>query len=223
MVNFINKIYLRHKNFWTKDKFLLLSSGVLFFIFALVIQHFAYNYIDYRVNGTHVGDLFLDNLPTINLNFFIIQGALISTFIILILFLTNPKYMPFSVKALALFIIIRSFFISLTHLGVNLNQLVLNTNSVGFSIYDFLYNAKNDFFFSGHVGATFLFAMIFWKESFWRNLFFLISFIFGVSMILAHMHYSIDIFAAPFITYSIFIISKNLFKNDFNLIDQKNI
>ncbi len=214
----VNKIYLRHKNFWTRDNFLLLLGGILLFVFALFIQHFAYNYIDNSANVTSVGDLLLNNLPTINLDFFIVQGALLLTLIVIFLFVIYPKYLPFSIKTLALFIIIRSFFISLTHLGFNLHQLTLNANSIGFSIYDFLYNAKNDFFFSGHVGASFLFALIFWKEKFWRNLFFIISFIFGISMIFAHMHYSIDIFAAPFITYSIFIISKNLFKVDFELI-----
>ncbi len=215
----INKIYLKHKHFWSKEIFWLFFSGILFFIFVLVVQHFAYNYIDFRANVTPVGDLLLDNLPTINMDLFIIQGALFSTLIIIFLFIISPKYIPFSIKAISLFIIIRSGFITLTHLGVNLHQLTLNTNSIGFSIYDFLYNAKNDFFFSGHTGASFLFAMIFWKEVFWRNLFFIFSFIFGASMILAHMHYSIDVFAAPFITYSIFIISKNLFKKDFELIN----
>jgi hypothetical protein len=218
MINLAQKIYLRHKIFWSKNNFLLLLGSISFFIFALFLQHFAYNYIDNRANVTPVGDLLLDNLPTVDLDFFIIQGALLSTLITIILFLIKPKYLPFSVKALALFIIIRSFFISLTHLGANLHQLTLDTDSIGFGMYDFLYNAKNDFFFSGHVGAVFLFALIFWKEPFWRNLFFLISFIFAVSMIFAHMHYSIDIFAAPFITYSIFIIAKKLFKKDFDLI-----
>lgn len=215
---FINKIYLTHKNFWVKNSFLLLLESILLFVFVLLIQHFAYNYIDYHVNGSSVGDLFLDNLPTVNLSFFIVQGALLLTLIIIALFIINPQYVSFSLKTLALFLIIRSFFISLTHLGANLNQLTLDPNSIGFSIYDFLYNAKNDFFFSGHVGASFLFALIFWKEKLWSVLFFIMSFIFAVSMILAHMHYSIDVFAAPFITYGIFTISKNLFKKDFKLI-----
>ena len=217
MSGFINNCYLRYKNFWLENQVVLLLEGILFFIFAIAVQHIAYNYIDNRANVTAVGDLLLNNLPTINLDFFIVQGALLFTLLVILLFLAVPSYMSFALKTLALFIIIRSFFISLTHLGVNLHQITLNANSLGFGIYDFLYNAKNDFFFSGHVGAPFLFALIFWKEKVFRYIFFTTSFIFGLSMILAHMHYSIDVFAAPFITYGIFIISKKVFKTDFEI------
>lgn len=218
MFNFLYKVYLRHKEFWTKKNLTAFFGGTLLFLLALIIQHFAYNYIDNGINGVHVGDLLLDNLPSVNLDFFIVQGALLSTLLALYLFVAKPKYLPFSVKALALFIIIRSFFISLTHLGANLHQISLNTDSIGFGVYDFLYNAKNDFFFSGHVGAAFLFSLIFWEEKFWRISFLIISLIFAASMILAHMHYSIDIFAAPFITYGIFVIAQKIFVKDFKLI-----
>src|SRR3989344_8842473 len=131
MNNLIQKIYLNHKNFWIKHNVLVFFEGVLFFAVALVIQHFAYGYIDNRASVTAVGDLFLDNLPTVKLDFFIVQGALFSSFVVIVLFFTKPKYLPFSLKTLALFIIARSFFISLTHLGADLNQLTLNINSIG--------------------------------------------------------------------------------------------
>jgi len=218
MEELIKSIHTTHKTFWTKDTILSLVKGVGLFILALVIQHYAYNYIDNRAEVTAVGDILLNNLPTVNLDFFIVQGALIFTFVLIILFVLYPRYIFFAIKALSLFLIIRSFFITLTHLGVNLHQTTLNTHALGFGLYDFLYNAKNDFFFSGHVGSLFLFGLIFWAKPVWRYIFFIGSFIFGVSMILAHMHYSIDVFAAPFITYSIFIIAKNLFKKDFELL-----
>jgi len=190
----------------------------LLFVLALFIQHFAYNYIDNRVVGTAVQDLLLDNLAVLNLDIFIVQGALLLTFILIGLLVAKPQYVVFSIKALALFLIVRSFFISLTHLGANLHQITLDVDGTGFWLYDFLYNAKNDFFFSGHVGSSFLLGLIFWKESFWRNFFFVCSAILGMSMILAHMHYSIDVFAAPFITYGIFVIATKLFRKDFQLI-----
>jgi hypothetical protein len=217
MENILSNIYAQHRSFWSKRTLLLVLEGIVFFLLALVVQHIAYNYIDYYVAGTPVGDLLLNNLPTINLDIFIVQGALVVTFILLCLFIAYPKYLPFSLKSLAFFLITRSFFISLTHLGINFHQITLNQNSIGFGWYDFLYNAKNDFFFSGHVGATFLFGLIFFNKKRWRWLFFTASFIFGVSMILAHMHYSIDVFAAPFITYGIFVISKKIYKADYLL------
>lgn len=216
--SFLYNTYLHHKHFWSKKSVWLLSSGIIFFTSALIVQHFAYGYIDHRVVGTPVGDLLLDNLPALDVDFFIIQGALILSLVIWILLLYYPEYVSFSLKAMGVFLIVRSFFITLTHLGVNLHQIDLDTSSIGFSIYDFLYNAKNDFFFSGHVGATFLFALIFQKKVFWRNFFLISSFVLGVSMVLGHMHYSIDVFAAPFMTYSIFVMAKFFFKTDVALI-----
>lgn len=210
------KIYLRHKNFWIKDNFLSVLTGALFLLLALLVQSYANNYVDF-VASTPVGDILLDNLPTVNVGFFVVQGVLIFTLIVIFLLLAFPKYIPFALKTLALFIIIRSFFVSLTHLGVNPNQLILNPESIGFGIYNFFYSVKTDFFFSGHTGVPFLLALVFWKEKFWRYFFFAVSFIFGASMLLAHMHYSIDVFAAPFITYGIFTLAKHLFKGDFQL------
>jgi len=212
----IGKIYFKHKNFWSKSRFFSLIASGLFFLLAILAQNYANEYVDYVVS-TPVGDLLLDNLPTINVGFFVVQGVLIFTLIVIFLLLLFPEYIIFTLKSLALFIVVRSFFISLTHLGVNPSQLALNPDTIGFSIYNFFYSAKTDFFFSGHTGVPFLFALIFWKEKIYRYLFFLISFIFGASMLLAHMHYSIDVFAAPLITYSIFIISKHLFKKDYRL------
>ena len=211
---FLKKICLKHKNFWSKSHIVLFFNSILLLLLALLVQGYANNYVDYA-QSTPVGDILLNNLPTINVGFFIVQGVLILTLIIVFLFLVFPEYIFFTIKSLALFIVIRSFFISLTHLGINPNQLILNPNGIGFGVYNFFYSTKTDFFFSGHTGVPFLFAFIFWKEKFWRYFFFTVSFIFGASMLLTHTHYSIDVFAAPFITYSIFVISKYLFKNEF--------
>ena len=61
----MRNIYFRHIEFWSKDNARLFLGSVLFFIVALFLQHFSYNYIDNRVVGTHVGDLLLDNLPIV--------------------------------------------------------------------------------------------------------------------------------------------------------------
>lgn len=218
MIKFFDVIYLKHKSFWSQDKFLGLSIAISIFLLALTVQYVTHKYVGSYVSGTRVGDFLLDNIPAINVDFFIIQGTLLLTLVLILLLVANPKHLLFSLKSLGLFIIIRSFFVSLTHLGANLNQISFDANTIGFKIYDLLYTTQNDFFFSGHVGIPFLFALIFWKATFWRYLFFITSFLLGVGMILGHLHYSIDVFAAPFITYSIFAISRNVFKKDFALI-----
>lgn len=211
----IEKFYKRHKDFWNKDNFISILISTCFLIFAIFIKNVSDNYVD-SATSTPVGDLILSNIPTFNVDKFVIQGTLAFILIVIFLFLGRPKYWSFSLKTFAIFIIIRAFFVSLTHLGVNLHQVVMDPNSLGYGIYNFLFSSKTDFFFSGHTGIPFLLGLIFYNEKKRRYFFFACSFVFGLLMLLGHLHYSIDVFAAPFITYTIFVISRKLFNRDFH-------
>jgi hypothetical protein len=216
MKNFLKRAYTRHKDFWEKDNFFLVLGGFSFLILAIILKYVSDKYVDSAIS-TPVGDLILNNIPTFNVDDFVILGTLAFILLIFILFLTRPKTWSFSLKAFSLFIIIRAFFVSLTHLGTNLHQVIMDTNAFGYGFYNFLFYSKTDFFFSGHTGIPFLLALIFYKEKKLRYFFFACSFVFGTTMLLGHLHYSIDVFAAPFITYTIFIIAKKLFKKDYEL------
>ena len=61
-------------------------------------------------------------------------------------------------------------------------------------------------------------ALIFWREKLWRFLYLAASAIFGIAVLLAHVHYSIDVLAAPFMTYSIFKLTEYMFKEDYDSI-----
>lgn len=220
MKKIIKVLYLFHKNFWTKEIIFSLFIGIILLIIASFIQRIANNYV--IITGwTIVWDILLSNIPSFDIDKFIIIGALCFTFMVILLLLLNPKYINFTIKSLALFIIIRSFFISLTHLWIQPHEIKFDSNTIGFWLYDILYNTKNDFFFSGHTGIPFLIALIFHKRKVLRNFFFLLTIISWTSVILGHIHYSIDVFSAPFITYSIYSISKSLFKKDYELIIKK--
>jgi hypothetical protein len=117
---------------------------------------------------------------------------------------------------LALFIIIRAVFISLTHVGVYPTAV-----DPGLGFFDGVYSYLNfqlGFFFSGHTGLPFLFALIFWHERSTRLVFLAVSLIFGIAVLFGHIHYSIDVFAAPFMAYGIFGIAKRFFAKDYALI-----
>lgn len=165
----------------------------------------------------HVGDLVLDNVPVVNLNFIIIQGALLAIVLGTLFVFSKPRYILFSLKAVALFIAIRAFFISLTHIGIYPGQIAPGAGILD-GIYTY-YNFQTGFFFSGHTGMTFLMALIFWKRPIARVAFLVSSFIFGVAVLVAHIHYSIDVFAAPFMAYGIFRIARSLFSRDYELIE----
>ena len=199
-----------------------LLTAVLMLIGAYIAEHFANLYeLEYsiRSTSTYVGDILLDNLPVVNLNFLIIEGAILGLLLGGIFLLLRPRHILFTLKAFALLIATRAFFISLTHVGIYPGTI--HPDVGGFdSLYQY-FNLETGYFFSGHTSVPFLMALIFWHEPRARNIFLFVSFIFGTAVLFAHVHYSIDVFAAPFIAYGVFTIAHNIFKSDFELILKK--
>lgn len=203
----------KHADFWTKERRRSLYVGILFSVTALIIQRSAAQYSAKSATNI-VGDIFLDNLPTVDLTWIIIEGGFLIAFFAIALLVLKPKYIPFSLKVIPLLITIRAFFVTLTHLGIYPNQLTFGDSLLD-KIYLFL-GMQDGFFFSNHTGIAFLLALIFWQEKFWRYFFMIVSAVFGSTVLLAHVHYSIDVFAAPFITYAIFkLAEQELFKKDY--------
>ncbi len=211
-------LFSTHRSFFTKERTRSLLVGLLFLSLGCIFQYYASAY-SIKNSQRFVGDLFLDNLPTVNLNLIIVEGALLTIALSFFLVVSKPRYLLFTVKAIALFVITRSFFVALTHLGIYPDQIV-----PGKGFFDQLYVALNlqaGYFFSAHTGMPLLMSLIFGDNRFLRFLYLAISFIFGISVLLAHVHYSIDVFAAPFMTYCIFNMACYLFPEDYRLIGEK--
>jgi hypothetical protein len=208
---------MKYKDFFTKERVRSLCVALLLLALALTFQYYASAYST-RNADRFVGDIFLDNLPVVNMNGVIIEGALLLIVVSVILVFCKPKYLLFTLKAVAILVAIRAFFVAATHLGIYPDQIVPNGNDLLDRIYLGL-NMQAGYFFSSHTGLPFLLALIFWDQRFWRIFYFTMSAIMGVSVLLAHVHYSIDVFAAPFMAYSIFKLAQYLFKDDYKLIE----
>ncbi len=185
-----------------------LLEAIILFIASVFVTHFASKYASIRA-GNHVEDLILSNTPVFNFEFIFVQGAIMLILFVVVLCFRFRNVAPFLIKTSAVFIIIRGAFVSLTHIGPY--PLKLEVES---SLLDFI-TSGNDLFFSGHTGLPFLIALIFWNHIYIRTLFLASSVIFAVIVLLSHLHYSIDVFAAFFITYSIYHIAIKLFRRDF--------
>jgi membrane-associated phospholipid phosphatase len=62
---------------------------------------------------------------------------------------------------------------------------------------------------------------MFWDNKKLRFLFLGLSVLFAIVVLLGHLHYSIDVLSAYFITFTIFYICKFLFKKDWQLFLKK--
>lgn len=203
---------VKHKHYWRQHDFpRSVSFGFLFLLVSIIFNHFASIYATDRASSA-VTDLLLDNLPVINVDFIVNEGMGIFAFFIVIVILLEPKRLPFAIKSIALFYFIRSFFIMFTHLGLIPDRSYIDP-------LDFFQalSVGGDYFFSGHTGFPFLLALIFWRNKAIRDICLLASVFFAVSVIFGHLHYSIDVFAAFFITYSIFSLAREFFKKDYRL------
>lgn len=214
----MHSLFAEHRGFWNQQRKRSLYLGILLIILSLAIQISAGRYSSRSAaSADFADDLFLDNLPEVNMDFVIVQGALIFWIAAWILLIFKPRYLLFGLKAIALFVVLRAFFINLTPLGIYPRQVDFYAGGAGSRLYN-LFTFRGNFFFSGHTGFPFLLSLIFWDKKFWRYLFLLAAVFLAASVLLAHVHYSIDVFAAPFITYGIFIITSKLFSHDYELL-----
>lgn len=185
-----------------------LLEAIILFIVSVFATHFSSKYAHIRASN-YVEDIILSNTPVFNFEFIFVQGAIMLCLFVVILCFRFRKTAPFLLKTVSLFIIIRAMFVSLTHIGPYPFKLELESG-----LLDFI-TTGNDLFFSGHTGLPFLIALIFWGHLYIRSIFLISSVIFGIIVLLSHLHYSIDVFAAFFITYSIYHIAIKMFHQDY--------
>jgi membrane-associated phospholipid phosphatase len=209
--------YFNYKGFFTREHIRSLINGLILLALAIIFQYYASAYVN-RVPSNSVADLFLSILPVVNLNLIIVEGALIAGALSILLILSKPQYLLFTLKAVAIFIATRAVFISVTHIGIYPGGV--NPDPTG--IFDRTYTGlglEAGFFFSGHTGLPFLLGLIMWDEKIWRYVYMAMALVFGVAVLFAHVHYTIDVLAAPYMAYGIYKMSQYFFADDFKMIE----
>ena len=202
----------RYHDFWN-NRALVRSSliGFLWLIISLFINFYSGVYATEKASNS-VTDIILSNTRVYDLDGIFVWGSWLVVIFIGVLCFIRPKIMPVIFKSVALFVLIRSVFISLTHIGPFPTSIQIDPQSF---INYFVFGG--DLFFSGHAGLPFLLALIFWREHKLRYVFLIISACFSIIVLLAHLHYTIDVLSAFFISYGIYHISLKLFAKDYEL------
>ena len=195
------------KELWQHRNLIVLS--VSFYIIALILNFTAGRYVEKKASTTPVTDLILDHIPTINLEGLFTYGI---TIIIVLIFIYplffKIKELHIVISQFSLLILVRSFFVVLTHLQQPIDAIITNLPK----IFDW-FTFNNDLFFSGHTAVPFLGFLLFRKEKGWiKYFFFIATFVMATTVLFMHVHYSIDVFAAIFITYGSYRLGKKIFQ-----------
>lgn len=211
----MNALFTRHKQYWTQKRYQSSSLvGLFLFLTSLVVNRFASFYATAQASNP-VTDLLLDNIPVMKVEWIVNDVAALFGFSMIFLILWQPRRIPFILKAVALFIFIRSGFIIFTHLAPFPERVLLDPTDIFRTL-----TYGGDYFFSGHTGMSFLMALIYWQEERVRYYCLAASILLSVGVIIGHLHYSIDVFAAFFITYGIFAMAQKFFPYAYNVFSE---
>lgn len=198
-----------------KDEIIEHRNKILLALFFIVITSFIYylagSYTTTDAEVIEVPDLILSHVPAIDSSVLIFiyvwVFTIITTFLYVYPFIFNPKKIHYFLGLISLWVFMRAIFIIMTHLKTPADAIIINFPWLIKSFY-----FQNDLFFSGHTGLPFLGYLIFRKENKSLSFLFLVaSIITGITVLLLHQHYSIDVLAAFFITYGIYKIGNRIF------------
>ncbi|MDP3645848.1 MAG: phosphatase PAP2-related protein [bacterium] len=184
-----------------------LFSGA-FFLCSIAANYAAGVFATARASG-YVEDLILSNIPVVDVGILFVWGAIALIVFVTVLCLMDARRIPFTLYALALFYLIRAGFVTLTHLGTYPDHMIIDEYWIMNQLF-----GGDDLFFSGHTGAPFMLALVYWREIALRYIFLAWSVFMAVVVLLGHVHYSIDVLSVYFITYSIFQLTRWLFPKD---------
>ena len=172
----------------------VLATGVLL---NLASQTYLHNYMSEGKTLPMLSDLILDNIPYVNVAVLYDIFSLVSFFTIVTYIITRNelKRFPYFLILVGIFYVVRGIFIVLTPFG---NPPLFNGSGPlnGFSKFEL------GVYPSGHVGNAVMFFLLAGDRIF-KLILLTIVFLIIFTLLLAHGHYSIDIFSGWFFAYAI--------------------
>jgi hypothetical protein len=199
------------KQIWTEfltiyKKKLLLS--VILLVITLCILPYFFGYIEKR-EGLHLNDIILKYVPAYDVSIIVFAIIWSMSIFILVRAIQNPLIFITYLTSFVLLTISRMATIYFLPLSPPSDLIVLKDPLSNF-FYGTTFITK-DLFYSGHTASMFLmFLCLHKKRDKAIALFATISI--GVFVLIQHIHYSIDVVAAPIFTYFIHKLTKYYLK-----------
>jgi hypothetical protein len=158
-------------------------------------------------SGVVLNDPILSLFNPIDLTWYTFALIYASIILFLINNIRDPQKVLIALQTYGLMVLFRGIAMYLTPFNAPENILVLNDPFVQlFGKGEIL---TKDLFFSGHTGTSFLLVLLVDNKKL-KVVFLIATILVGSAVLLQHVHYTIDVFVAPFVAYSSYRIIKKL-------------
>ena len=181
------------------------SSISLLIITLLALTNFL-TFVESRT-GTILSDPILESFNPVNLNWFIFLLIYLSVVISILSLLPDPGNLLFLIQSYILMILFRIAAMYVVPLNPPENTILLNDPFVQYFTANQI--LTKDLFYSGHTATIFLIYLVSTNRSL-KYLFLIFTFLIASSLLIQHVHYTIDILAAPFFSYGSYRLVKKL-------------
>jgi hypothetical protein len=192
------------KNISFRSKLII---GIFLLLVILIVLPFFFQYIERR-QGYDLNDGLLNALPATNVSIPIFAMIWSMVLLFIIRSLTNPQL--FITYLFGFLFLCLCRIITLTLVPLNAPNALIDLQD---PLSNFFYGTKQfitkDLFFSGHTATVCLFFLCFQRK--WDRIISLICTIaVGFLVLVQHVHYTIDVIAAPIFTYLSFFMAKKI-------------
>lgn len=178
---------------------IILAAGLYFYSNFLT-------FIEAR-EGFSFKDPVLILIKPVNLTWLIFISIYLSLFLGIIILIKNPLQLVFTIQVYFVLILIRMIAMYTVPFNPPPSMIPLNDPFVQFFGTGKL--LTKDLFFSGHTATIFLLYLVVEKKII-KKIFLLFTIVVAVSVIVQHVHYFIDVFAAPFFTFTSYALVKRI-------------
>jgi membrane-associated phospholipid phosphatase len=195
------KAFLKNK----KNLTVFIITAVIVTGVIIAFSHFLH-FVEQR-EGVVLNDPILNTFNPIDLTWLTFALIYISLIIFVVTTFNKPDKLLIAFHAYGLMLIFRTIAMYLTPFEAPETILLLNDPFVQFFAKgDIL---TKDLFFSGHTGTLFLVFLLAENKTL-KTIFLILTILVGAAVLLQHVHYSVDVFVAPFVAYGAYRIIKKL-------------
>ncbi|MFY7965421.1 MAG: phosphatase PAP2-related protein [Chitinophagaceae bacterium] len=207
--NFTSNISARWSNSWNNAEFKKkLIIGL--FLLAILLATFPlfFDAIERR-DGHQINDWLLNKLPAVNLSYPIFGIIWFCAILTITQAIKNPNF--FLLFMWGFILLSLSRIVSITVVAFNPPQNLVPLKD---PLTDIFYGGKlitKDLFYSGHTSTMFLMYLCL-EKNWHKTITLLASILIGTMVLFQHVHYAIDVVAAPFFTYWVYWFAKKIVK-----------